>query len=314
LGDMVPTGTLLLLLQRDGARQVLVVLAQTEVGLANAVERLTAGDLKDCVLEGAEAFAANELVLCPTGEVAPGSAKGGWQQPSSAQPPAEATPVVTDTVSPAEPVGGSGGNIIVVSMDSGVGRYDNMTSVDDYQAILGKDYSLTVWSVAEKGLPGETDLSSYDLVIWTAGDHEDALGDGEDQVLYTVMLDGVPVILSGAFLGDPQNEAVQRDMQVKDASHPLAQGFAEGQSISFVAAPSGSEYQMSVLEDPGDANTTIPFVRGPESEQAGAPAVLVTRDQASDLQVVFIGLPIYLLPDETKSQLVRNTVNWMLSP
>jgi hypothetical protein len=314
LGDMVPTGTLLLLLQRDGARQVLVVLADTQAGLANAIDRLTAGDLEDCVLEGAEAFAANELALCPTGEVAPGSGQGGWQQPPSAQPSAEPTPVVTSTVTPAGPVGGSGGNIVVVSMDRGVGRYDNMTSVDDYQAILGKAYNLTVWSVDEKGLPGETDLSSYDLVIWTSGDHEDPLGDSEDKVLYTVMLDGVPVILSGAFLGDPQNEAVQRDIQVNDANDPLAQGFTAGQAIDFVAGPSGSEYETSVLEEPGEANRTVPCVRGPESEQAGAPAVVVTKDELSDLQVVFIGFPLYLLPDDAKSQLVLNTVDWMLNP
>jgi hypothetical protein len=312
LGDMVPTGTLLLLLQRDGARQVLVVLAQTEVGLASAVERLTAGDLEDCILEGTEAFAANELVLCPTGEVAPGSGKGGWPPPST-QPTAEPTPVVTDTVTPAEPVGGSGGNIIVVSMDRGVGRYDDMTSVEDYEAILGERYDLTVWSVDEKGLPGEADLAGYDLVIWTSGDHEDALGDGEDNVLYSVMLDGVPVILSGAFLGDVQNGAVQRDIQVKDANHPLAQGFAEEQVISFVAAPSGLEYETSILEDPGEGST-IPFVRGPESEQGGAPAVVSTKDERAGLQVVFIGFPLYLLPDEAKSQLVLDTVDWMLNP
>jgi hypothetical protein len=130
-----------------------------------------------------------------------------------------------------------------------------------------------------------------------------------------VMLEGIPVVLSGAFIGDTDIEAVQRDIQVHDATHPMAEGFEVEEVIGFVTAPSGSEYQTSVLEDMGEEDGTIvPFVRGPESEEAGAPSVFIMEDEFTTVQIVFIGFPVYLLPEEAKSRLVLNTVDWLLGP
>jgi hypothetical protein len=85
------------------------------------------------------------------------------------------------------------------------------------------------------------------------------------------MLEEIPVLVSGAYIGSAEEQAVQRDIQVRDASHPLAQGFAPDEVISFVAAPSGTEYEMDVLSDLDDGDTDVVFVRGPESEGAACP-------------------------------------------
>lgn len=312
LGQVVVTGTSLLLLQTEDDRQVLVLLADTEEGLGNAVERLTTGNLASCLLRETEKPASSVLALCPTGEVAPGDGDGGWEEPEPGPPTAE--PAATETEEPSEPFNGAAFSIVVVALDHGEGRYDGMTSAVDYEFILAEDYDVTVWSTAEEGVPTPEDLLFYDLVIWSAGDYEDVFGDEESDTLFAVLLEGIPMILSGAFIGDTDVEAIQRDIQVSDASHPTVSGFEVEEVISFVAAPSGEEYEMSVLEDVEDEGTVVTFVRGPESEEAGGPSIYVMEDEFTEVQVVFIGFPIYLLPEEAKAQLVLNTVEWLLQP
>jgi hypothetical protein len=317
-GEMVVTGTALLLLQTDGDRQILVALADTEMGVGSAVDRLIAGDLESCLFRET-ALPTSILALCPTGEVAPGDGEGGWEEPEPEPDLPTSEPPDTGTTEPVEPEGEPEGeseaSIVVVAMDHGEGRYDGMTSVDDYEMILGDRYDVTTWSTYLEGLPAGEDLLGYDVVIWSTGDYDGVLGDQESDTLFFVMLEGIPVILSGAFIGDTDIEAVQRDIQVHDATHPLVEGFEAEEVIGFVTAPSGSEYQTSVLEDLVEENgTVVPFVRGPESEEAGAPSVAIMEDDLTTVQVVFISFPIYLLPEEAKSRLVLNTVGYLLGP
>jgi hypothetical protein len=321
LGEVVLTGTSLLLLQAEEERQVLVVLAGTEVGLDNAVERLTAGNLEDCLLYESESPTPFVLALCPTGEIAPGDGSGGWQGPEPELAPSVPTPTspvtdtepITDTIEPPEPVGEPQGSVIVIALDEGEGRYDSMTSAEDYAAILTERYSVTVWSKAEDGTPSIAELFEHDLVIWTAGDFEDAFGDDESELFFLVMLEGIPVIISGAYVSDTEVQSVQRDIQVKEADHPLAEGFGVEDVIGFVAPPSGSEYEISVIEDVEEAEEgVVIFARGPNSEDAGTPSVFVLEDAFSGSRIVFIGFPTYLLPEVPKSLLIWNTVSWLL--
>jgi hypothetical protein len=107
--------------------------------------------------------------------------------------------------------------------------------------------------------------------------------------------------------------AVQRDIQVNDADHPLAQGFESDEVITF-EPPSDTDYEINVLEgfEPGEADFV--FVRGPESEESGTPSVVAVEDEFSAVRIAVIGFPIYLLPQDAQSQLVLNTVSWLLNP
>jgi hypothetical protein len=342
LGEMVLTGTSLLLLQTDGERHVLVVLADTEVGLTAAVERLIDGDLEGCLLQERESPTSTVgspempllgeglsgmLALCPTGEVEPGEGDGGWGEagpgpppPTPASPVTETeaitdTEVTTETIEPPEPTGEPQGRVLIVALDEGEGRYDNMTGAEDYASILESRYEVTSWSMAEDGALDTQELSDYDLIIWAAGDFEDPMGDEESDLLFFAMLEGIPVVLSGAYVGDTASESVQRDIQVSDATHPLAEGFDLGEVIAFVPGPSGSEVETDVMEDGGEEEGIfIPFVRGPDSEDAGAPAIYVLDDEFSGMRIVLVGFPIYLLPEEAKTQLVLNVADWLISP
>jgi hypothetical protein len=310
LGEMVATGTMLMLLQDDGERRSLVVLSDAESGLASAVERLTLGNLEGCLFRESET-PSSLLALCSTGEVGTGDGEGGWQEPEPELPEPEQPPA--DTEEPPEPTVEPKGNVMVVALDHGEGRYDSMTSIDDYEIILAGQYSVDTWRTSLEGLPTWEQLVEYDLVVMTAGDYQDSLGDDESDLVFDLMIEAVPVIISGAFVGDTEIEAVQRDIQVFDADHPLTVGFDADEVIEFVAAPSNEEYETSRLDDIDEGEgTVVPFVRGPESEEAGAPSVFILEDEVGEVRIAFVGFPIYLLPEKPKERLVLNTVDWML--
>jgi len=311
---MIVTGTALLTLQTQGERHVLIALAHTQTGLENAVERLTQNDLQDCLLQETKTSHPTVLVLCPTGEVDPGEGGGGWQAADQGPPaptPAPTSPI-TSTVEPEEPVGEPEGSILVVAFDDGEGRYDGLTSAEDYKAILERRFDVTVWSKAQDGSPGMGDMLDYDLVIWTTGDFEAPITEEDSEALIGIILEEIPFIVSGAYMDDVADQAVQRDIQVVDASHPLARGFEDGEIISFVSAPSGSEYEIALTESGLGTDSDVVFSRGPDSQEAGDDSVYVVADEALGMHMAFVGFPIYLLPDEAKTRLVLNMVDWML--
>lgn len=321
MGELASSGIALFLVQADGQRHVMTVLAETDEGLKTAVARLEIGDLTDCLLHRVEGTQPGWLALCPVGEEGAGDWGDGIQEPEPEArepipPPPEVDPseVLTPTVIPGEPEGSSQGRILVVSLDDGKSRYEGRTGVEDYAAILQNRYDITTWSKGEDPPLDTSNLSDYDLIIWTGGDFEDALGDAESELLFVVVLNGTPVLVSGAYIGDGAKQSVQRDIQVEAASHPLADGFRPGEVVRFASLPSGVEYQIDVQDMVEDRDGEVVFARGPDSEDAGSSSVWVVRDEATDVYIVFIGFPIYLLPEEVRSRVVLNAVNWMLAP
>jgi hypothetical protein len=303
-----------LLLQSLGERQVLVVLADTDAGLEDTTTLLVDGNLADCVLHEPKSETPSVVALCPTGEVQLGDGDGGWAEPETEQDSPDSGEPITDTVEPPEQPAGPEGHILVVAVDNGEGRYDGMTSIDDYVAILDDRYDVSTWSLSADGPPQEEDLDGFDLAIWTAGDYDEILSGEESDMIFQAVLEGIPVLVSGAYVSDTGTESIQRDIQVSDSAHPVSEGFDAGEVIRFVPGPSGGDYVTDVLEDTEEEGTIIPFVRGPDSEDAGTASVVVVEDEITDIRVVLMGFPLYLLPEQPKSQLVLNAVEWMLAP
>jgi hypothetical protein len=128
------------------------------------------------------------------------------------------------------------------------------------------------------------------------------------------MLEEMPVIISGAYIGDADTTSVQRDIQVKDATHPVASGFEAGEVIGFEPPLSGIDYETGLMDNISSEDGAIVFVRGPDSEGRGVPSIVVFDDHVAGVKVTYIGFPLYLLPEEVGSRLVLNTVAWMLHP
>jgi hypothetical protein len=319
LGEMTLDGTSLLLHQNHGDRNVVVVLANTEKGLASAMERLAEGSLESCLLHQVKTTVASRLALCPADAAGGEDQGGGWEEPAAQEPAAQGAapapvpsppPEGAPEGAPVEPQG----SILIIAMDKGTGRYDSMTSASDYAAILEKRFEIASWSVASDGLPDLQDILNYDLVILTGGDFEEAAGGEYADLLFALLWEGIPAILSGAYVGDAATEAVQRDIQVNDNEHPVTKGFAPGEVIGFVEPPSGKEYEVGVLEDYEENQNSILFVRGSGSDKSGIASIVTLEDESGEFRVVLIGFPLYLLPEAPKSQLVLNSVAWLLSP
>lgn len=314
LGEIASAGNSLLMHQTDGDRNTMIVLAQTEKGLESALERLTKVDLANCLFHKAETTVTSLVALCPTGETAKKEEGGGWQEPAPKEETPAPEPSPPPESKPDEPVGEPEGSIFVLALDEGTGRYDSLTSADDYANILEQRFKITAWSATQSGPPELEELLDHDLVILTTGDFEDSTSNEYGDLLFALMLEGTPVILSGAYASDATAEALQRDIQVSDAAHPLAKGFEADGVIEFVSAPSGQVYAVGVLEEYQEGEGSIVFVRGPNSEETDLPSIVAMDDDMSGIRLVFIGFPLYLLPEEPKSQLVLNAVTWLLTP
>jgi hypothetical protein len=74
----------------------------------------------------------------------------------------------------------------------------------------------------------------------------------------------------------------------------------------------GSDYEVDLLDGTAIEGVVV-FVRGPDSEDTGAASVYVFEDTAASVRVAFVGIPVYLLPEEAGGQLVVNMVSWLLN-
>jgi hypothetical protein len=314
IGEMALAGTSLLVLQRQAERTVLVVLSGTEADLKSILDRLALGDLDTCLFHQGQETTPDQVALCPTSAAGPGGGEGGWPEPVTDVEPLEEEPVVPPDSTPPERPDEPPAGILIVALDEGEARYDAMTSADDYAAILGDRYPITTWSVAQDGPLDEEDLTGYDLVVWTAGDYEQGLSEENSNLLFSMLLDGIPAILSGAYLDDTEEQAIQRDIQVQDSAHPLALGFQAGDVIEFISTPSGEGYEVGVLDEVQEEGSSIIFVRGPSSEESGIPSIVALEDTVTNFRLVYIAFPLYLLPEVAKAQLAQNAVSWLLSP
>jgi hypothetical protein len=323
VGELAFSGTAMFLVQVDGTRQVMTVLAETDADLQAAVVRLVGSDLQGCLLHKIEGAQPGWLALCPMGDDGGEYWEEGGQEPVPEdrtslplppEPAGESTPAPVPIEPEDEPADGSQGRILVISLDDGRSRYQGRTGAEDYAAILQGSYDVTIWSKSEDPPLDTSKLPEYDLVIWTGGDFENALGDVESELLFVVVLNGTPVLVSGAYVGEGGEQSVQRDVRVEAAGHPLAQGFLPGEIIRFVSAPPGVEYEIDVQDRVEDRDGQVVFVRGPDSQDAGSSSIWVVEDDSTDVQIVFIGFPIYLLPEEARSRLVLNAADWMLNP
>ncbi len=207
--------------------------------------------------------------------------------------------------------GGEGGllggwGVLIVSSDLGTPVTQGRTSADIFYDILSPDYDVTLWSLADDGDIGAEDMQGYQLVIWTSGDFREGDGSG----LFAYMVDGGPLLLSGAYsvFEEGDETAALRDLEVSSSSSLLTTGFEAGEIIEL-----SGEMEVIVFDydQEEDEDTIAVFLRGPGSEQAGEPIVTAFDEGTPDaIQAMLIGFPLYMLPDSAQVQLVANAMEW----
>jgi hypothetical protein len=285
--------------------QVLVVLTFGEEELASAVQRLLSGDYDDCLLDEDRGGDPEQvgLALCPS-EFVPSVQEG--------TPTPEPGPV-DGVIPPSLPEGG----VLIVSDDNGEGTYDWWTSAYQfYDIVTAAGYQAKVWSTAADGDIALEDMQLYDAVIWCTGDYQKEGGmpaQGDLLNLSAYLSDGGRLILSGAFLGSATDSerGLLLDLQVVQGDHPLAEGFETDQVITLERFTADEDYVTTLMSETDPK--AIVWARGPKSEAAGGPAVVVDEGLDTMGRSVWIGFPLFLMPYEDAYQLGSNAVQWILS-
>jgi hypothetical protein len=177
---------------------------------------------------------------------------------------------------------------------------------------LSPNYAVTIWSLADQGLPSDRDLQGYSAFIVDSGDY--AL----DGTILPLMgrLGPAPVLWIGSqILSLPDQELPQEpllDVQVADAAHPLAAGFDADEVLTLNPSESGVPATVISTEDFTE-ETGMPFVRGPESAEAGAPVVASYADETdADYRTLFATFAFYRLPDGAQRLFAENAAAWLI--
>jgi hypothetical protein len=291
LGTVPIEGTHLFITDHSANRLAVIVLAEDGETAIEALERLASRDLSDCI------EASGMVMICSTGETLDGIGLDTEEET-------------------AEDGAGEGDRLLIISDDD---RPEGQrTGAAEFEAILSDSYDVTVWSTKHDGLPTEGDLTGYDAYIIDSGDYA---FDTEDFEFFSVLasIEEGGIMLIGAQplpVFEEDYEPIE-DLSVADTSHPLAKGFTQDEVISLL--PSESSVPAIVITEeelfgPGDDEVAVVFTRGPDSPQAGTPALLVGSSNTGEGPERFIlgGFAFYRLPEETQRTLALNAAAWLV--
>ncbi len=198
-----------------------------------------------------------------------------------------------------------GWGILIVSADDGVPLTEGRTGADIYYQVLSPNYDVTLWSLSQDGPLGMEDMQGHQLVIWSSGDFVD----GDSEAVLNVILEGGSLLLSGASSGlaTAEDLAPLRDIQVSETTSVLTTGFTPGEVIELTGEIDALVFDGSEEEE---GQITL-FLRGPTSDQAGDVIAIATdAGEFLDLQILIMGFPLYMLPEDYQVQIINNAMIW----
>ncbi|MCP4544805.1 MAG: hypothetical protein GY832_47505 [Chloroflexi bacterium] len=287
MGTIGVQGTTLFIIDRSDEHVAVVVLAQDSEAIASAVERLSTNDLLGCIQ-------AEAVTVCSTGE-----AQDGLE--TDAEP--------DDTKEPANGEA-SGGRVFVLADNDKLNGA--RTSAAEFEAILSEFYDVTVWFVSQDGVPTDDDLVGYEVYIIDSGDYEfdleniDAFSAVENIESGGVMLIGAQSMPLFSIDFQPID-----DLQIADASHPLAAGFAADDVFPLLASESG--IPAMVIDDAVAEEFQVVLARGPNSAESGTPSLITAVDEAEDVShIIIAAFAFYRLPEEVQRTLALNAIEWLM--
>lgn len=277
------TGTTLFVTEKHADHVLVVALAENGEAAIKALDRLANNDFTGCVFSG-------NVTVCSTGE---GAGSGLGSGGSGGAP---------------------GGRILILARDNGT--KGSRTSALELERILSSVYTVKVWSIKRDGQPAADQLSGYDATIVESGDYAFDITDF-DTLLAVSSIKDRAMYIGAQPLPLPESESAPiSDLQVNDASHPIAAGFAPEQVITLQPSESGVPAMVIKPDSYDPANFSVIFKRGPTSERRGASAVIAGKGKATDTvqRVILASFAFYQLPDDVQQTFALNAVKWLLEP
>ncbi|MBN4049206.1 hypothetical protein JYT91_01170 [archaeon AH-315-M20] len=201
----------------------------------------------------------------------------------------------------------------------------NITNLGTYNDI---NYSITYWNQTLNGSLGLSYLQSFATVVWTTGEFfEFTPSVGDIVTLENYVEQGGKLIISGEFMlfdweqnsftdnvlhaNSPGNDFGNLDsINITNASHPVTQGFAQDDILTFIASPGSFNHIPDELVNVIDGAHVL-AVRGTDSTNTGTASLVVFENESTGARVVYIPFSIYLLNNSNRSLLVQNAMKWM---
>jgi hypothetical protein len=286
MGSIGIEGTSLLALVQGDDSIVLIALAEDTEAAIETMERLITHDITGCVQ-------ADAVTVCSSGE-GPRVTKEPVEEPGDEEIPT------------------TGRIFILEDDDKAIG---SRTGAAEFEAILSPRYDVTVWSMKNDGIPEYEDMTGYDVCIVDSGDYA-AEEDNYDALLAMQYIEQGGVMFIGAQpLAMPEEDQLAPidDLQVDDASHPLAAGFALDEPITLLPSESGVPATVMSQEDTTEESQIV-FRRGPDSVEAGTPAVVTISQEyyGESVRLVLATFAFYRLPEDAQRTFALNAVEWMM--
>jgi hypothetical protein len=286
LGALRIEGASLFIVNREAERVVVIALAEDGEAMTAALDRLVAGDFSGCIQ-------GDSVTLCSNGEAQDGAGLDVGRDEDSSS---------TDT---------SQNSIFILSDDDG--PEGQRTGAAEFQSILGDSYQVTVWSTSQDGLPTDADIAGYEAYIIDSGDYAYDTEDIETlSPFFTLQEGNVMFIGEQPFPSFTTDPAELNDLELVDATHALAAGFSEGELITLL--PSESGVPAIIIPDSPETfgEGDIVFTRGPDSPEAGNPAVIAAIDEQTNGRIILVGFAFYRLPEEAQRTFALNAVGWLV--
>lgn len=295
--------------QNAAGADLLAVLAANNRGIDTGVSRLLTNDFSGCVIGDIVTFCALE----PTGS---GSTDGSDSpSPTTEEGTSdEGEPVEPSPSTPAPPRGLDAPVLLID--DNSVAAPDELSEADIYlQMLLASGYLVDLWSVADQGEPTAADFANYGWVIWSNAGYAAGTIDGSDlETIFTYISEnGRLTISSRAPLPGLETTAPLSDLIVENTVPALVNG------LPTTPIPvTGDETTSAVFDatTEGDETTQIILRRGPASESADAPALVVLTDPStgeSEARLMLVAFAMGWLPESEQGILINNMAFWMLS-
>jgi len=293
IGAIPIEGANLYIVDRTADRLAIIILAEDGEKVIGALERLTTADFSGCI-DGSDT-----VIICSEGEALDGA---------GLDTPEETTEKET---------AGGGASLFILSDDDGAEGV--RTGAAEFEAILSASYDITVWSTSSDGIPTDEDLAGYDAYIIDSGDYA---FDIEDSDTFAVLgnIEGGGIMLIGAqpFPAIDSDSEPINDLTVADATHPLADGFSADETITLLPSESGVPAMVITDEDllgPSDEEVAVVFTRGPDSPQAGTPALIAAFDNLGPDgidRIIVAPFAFYQLPEKAQRTLALNAAAWLV--
>ncbi len=298
-------------IERADGSLLLAVLGANRRGLDAGVARLLANDFSSCVI-------GSTITYCslPPATAAPTSSRPTPTPQANRSGTGETSSTDSDDRDddrdPETPTNERSGILLID--DNRTAEATESSEADLYlQALVADGHDVDLWSIDDQETPTAEDMSGYAWVIWSNGGYADGKLTLEDMdlVFGYVRLGGHLTISSRFPLPGIEEASPLRDVIIDNTVPELVNDLPE-EPITLAREQSAANL-MPLAAD--ESTVQVALRRGPESEDAEAPVLVILTDTAEselDSRLMLLGMAIEGLPEADGTVLIHNMASWML--